>query len=274
MSLPGSQSAAALSARRARRRRRSTPKRRGGPASLSGRGDGLPTVVSINAWARPRKPSASSRVAAAAAHVRPAWKPRRGSGPRSRRAGRAAGRQARRGTPHRRSQDGQWAMPVTECPAARGSCPSSGTAVEAERLGDRMGDDMDGDAGDSERGREADAERDDAHVLEARVGKKALPRERPPEERDRDREGDETETDEDALRRPGPDDRGGDCSERHATSSTAGSSAAERRRRPGRSLRVRPAASCARAPSRSWPRGRPAAGCTRRAPCSSPSRTS
>ncbi len=71
--------------------------------------------------------------------------------------------------------------------------------VEAERLRDRVPDDVDGDAGERERRAEADPERDHAHVLEARVGEQPLPGERPPEERDRDRERDEPEGDQHVL---------------------------------------------------------------------------
>ena len=108
MSLPGSQSAAALSARRATTEtpvNAQTPRRPG--VFVWSRRCGLPTVVSINAWARPRKPSASSRVAAAAAHVRPAWEaPSEDQDfAREEREGRQAGKHAE-GHPHRRSQDG------------------------------------------------------------------------------------------------------------------------------------------------------------------------
>ena len=172
---------------------------RGGAAS--------PTVVSIRAWARPRKPSASSSVDAAAAQVRPAWKPPATistSLAKSGKGGRPASAPSE--TPIDVPSTG-WvrAMPVTECPADAGLVSEERHgSVEAERLGDRVRDDVDGDAGERERCREADAERDDAHVLEARVGEQPLPGERPPEERHRDGEGDETEADEDALRRPRP----------------------------------------------------------------------
>ena len=50
-----------------------------------------------------------------------------------------------------------------------------------------MGGDVDGDAGESERRGEADAEPDHAHVLQAGIREQALPRQRPPQERDRHR---------------------------------------------------------------------------------------
>ena len=68
--------------------------------------------------------------------------------------------------------------------------------VEAERLGEPVAGDVDDHAGDRQRGAEADAERDDPHVLEARVGEQALPRQRPPEERDRDDQRGQAEADE------------------------------------------------------------------------------
>ena len=73
--------------------------------------------------------------------------------------------------------------------------------VEAERLRDRVGGDVDGDPGDRERRREADPERDHAHVLEARIREQALPGERPPQERNRNRQRDEPEPDQHVLRR-------------------------------------------------------------------------
>ena len=148
---------------------------------------------------------------------------------REEREGRQAGEHAE-GDAHRRSQHGLGAGDAGDGMSRGAGLVSEqrNGGVEAERLGDRVGDDVDGDTGESERCREADAERDDAHVLEARVGEQPLPGERPPEERDRDGERDETEADEDALCRPGPTTGASDCSERQATSSTAGRSAAER----------------------------------------------
>ena len=71
--------------------------------------------------------------------------------------------------------------------------------IEAERLRERVADDVDRDAGECERAAEADPERDHAHVLEARVGEQALPRLRAPEERHRHGERDEPEADEHAA---------------------------------------------------------------------------
>ena len=71
--------------------------------------------------------------------------------------------------------------------------------VEAERLRDRVRDHVDGDACECERRAEADAERDHAHVLEARVREQAFPGERPPEEGDGHRERGEPERDQHAL---------------------------------------------------------------------------
>ena len=72
--------------------------------------------------------------------------------------------------------------------------------VEAQRLRDGMAGDVHDDPDERERVAEADAERDHAHVLEARVGQEALPGERAPEERHRDRERREPEEDEDLAR--------------------------------------------------------------------------
>ena len=107
--------------------------------------------------------------------------------------------------------------------------------VEAERLGDRVPDDVDDDAGDRERRREADAERDHAHVLEARVGEQPLPGERAPEERDGDGQRDEPEADEDAARHVLADGgRRAPARSARRRASTAGRSAAESSARHGR----------------------------------------
>ena len=79
--------------------------------------------------------------------------------------------------------------------------------VEAERLRQRVSDDVHDDACERERRAEADAERDDAHVLEARVGEQPLPGHRLPQERHGDREREEAEADEHRLRRGRADDR-------------------------------------------------------------------
>ena len=80
--------------------------------------------------------------------------------------------------------------------------------VEAERLRERVPDDVDGDACERERRAEADAERDDAHVLEARVGEQPLPGHRLPQERHGDGEREQAEADEHRLRRRRADHRG------------------------------------------------------------------
>src|SRR5205085_2742544 len=61
-------------------------------------------------------------------------------------------------------------------------------SIEADRLGDRVPRDVHRDAGERERRAEPEPECDHAHVLEARVGKEPLPRQRPPEKRHGDRE--------------------------------------------------------------------------------------
>ena len=100
--------------------------------------------------------------------------------------------------------------------------------VEAERLRERVAGDVDHDAGERERGAEADAERDHAHVLEARVGEQPLPRQRAPEERHGDGERDQPEADEHGARSVARRPTGASVScTRQATSSTVGSSAAE-----------------------------------------------
>ena len=194
----------------------------------------------------PRKPSASRSAAAC-------WRPRasrpakppariRSSLRNSGEGGRPASVPSE--SPSRcRASGSVRAMPVTACPAARGSCAEQRRrGVEAERFRERVPGDVDRDAGERERGREADPERDHAHVLEARVGEQPLPGERAPEERHRDRERGEPEPDQHRLRRcRAPTTGASACSERQAISSTVGSSAAEssaRDRRRGFGVRV------------------------------------
>ena len=174
-------------AQRARSARRSAARCGGARGGAARRGS--PMTPSMSACRRPRKPSASATAATAATAVSPAASPPRrisssetnsGDGGRPASAprltpiavavGRLAASDARRGAVRGVGIDAQQRQ--------RG--------VEAERLGERVAGDVDDDAGDRERGAEADPERDHAHVLEARVGQQALPRQRPPQERDGD----------------------------------------------------------------------------------------
>ncbi len=79
-------------------------------------------------------------------------------------------------------------------------------SVEADGLRDSVRDDVDSDAGEGERRPEPDAERDHAHVLEARIGEQALPGKRAPEKRNGNRKRYEAEEDQDVLSRPRADD--------------------------------------------------------------------
>ena len=111
-------------------------------------------------------------------------------------------------------------------------------SVEAERLRDAWRDDVDGDAGERERRPETDAERDHAHVLEARVGEQPLPRQRAPEKRDRNGERDEPEEDQDVLSRSRADDGrervlGAPRDEQHRGEKRRGEQRRHRRRRLG-----------------------------------------
>ena len=121
--------------------------------------------------------------------------------------------------------------------------------------------------------READPERDHAHVLEARVGEQALPGQRPPEERHRDGERDEPEGDQDARSRVSLADDRRERLLRRARRRAARPAAAPPRAAPRPAAAppsARRAASCAPAPSRSSPRARRAAARRRRARSSPP----
>ena len=144
------------------------------------------------------------------------------------RRGRKAGERAERDAEHAsRARAGCAARRGGVC-AARGSCAEQRRrGIEAERLRDRVPGDVHRDAGERERGSEADPERDHAHVLEAGVGEQALPGQRAPEERHGDGEREQTEADQHSARRRLADHRRERLAERQATSSTVGSSAAE-----------------------------------------------
>ena len=145
-----------------------------------------PITVSTSAWARPRNPRASRIAAAPAAHGRPTWKPPATISTSLTKSGDGGSPAS---APSEMPSDAPSAgcvlpMPPTAWPAARGSWREQRRrGVEAERLRERVTDDVDRDAGERERAAEADPERDHAHVLEARVGEQPLPGLRPPEER-------------------------------------------------------------------------------------------
>ena len=211
MSVSGSQNAAPASTSRIRLAAAERPITARSPgASARSRRRVLPPVVSTSAWASPTNPSASRAAAPAAAHGCPASKPpatmrislseerrRRQPGERPEREahGRAEGRLGARD-----ACDGvagrAWLVPEQR---RRG--------VEAECLRDRMPDDVHGDAGERDRRRESDPERDHAHVLEARVGEQPLPGERPPQEGDGDGQRQESEADQHDAPRVGSDRR-------------------------------------------------------------------
>ena len=179
-----------------------TPRRPTGGASARFRA--LPTSTSSSVCPSPRKPSARSTARAVASHGSPALKPpatMRTSLAKSGEGGRPAS------VPSEMPSDAPRAGLVRAMPeAARlagGGCvrEQRRRCVEAERLGDRVPDDVDDHACDRERSREREAEREHAHVLEARVREQALPRLRAPEERDGDRERQEPEADEERARR-------------------------------------------------------------------------
>ena len=106
-----------------------TPRRPG--ASSRSRRRVLPPVVSTSAWARPRKPRASRTTAAAAAHGRTRLE---AAGDDQHLADEERRRRKPASAPSERpivapSAGCVRAMPVTACPAARGSCPRSGVAA-------------------------------------------------------------------------------------------------------------------------------------------------
>ena len=144
------------------------------------------------------------------------------------RRGRQAGERAER-DPEHRAERGLRAADAARRVAGRARfvAEQRRRRVEAERLRERVPDDVDRDAGERERRAEADAERDHAHVLEARVGEQPLPGQRLPEERHGDGEREQAEADQDGAGGRRSDHRASAWLERQATSSTAGSSAAE-----------------------------------------------
>ena len=170
--------------------------------------------------------------------------------------------------PRRPSVGSVRATPVTAWPRARRRAQERARGVEAERLCERVPGDVDDDAGERERGPEADPERDDAHVLEARVGEQPLPRQRSPQERDGDQQRGEPKADEDAADGAGADRR------RERMLRPPGDEQDGREAAPRRGARTRgPAppsarreASCAPAPSRSSRPARREAARRRRAP--------
>ncbi len=160
---------------------------------------GLPIIVSMSAWARPRKPRASRIAATPAAQGRPTWKPPATISTSLTKSGEGGRPASAPSEIPREAPSAGCVLPIPPTAWPRGArvvAEQRRRGVEAECLGDRVPDDVDRDAGERERASEADSERDHAHVLEARVGEQPLPGLWPPEERHRHGERDEPEADE------------------------------------------------------------------------------